>query len=104
MQTVVVDKSKVWTVDDFLQLEVSNKPCQLINGELVMSPAPSPDHQRINRNLFRLLDNALKESGELFYSPIDVYLDDKNAFQPDLLFVPTNHANFTTKRGIEGPP
>ncbi len=104
MRTATIDRSKVWTVDDYLLLGEMNTPCQLINGELIMSPAPTPYHQRISRTLFLLLEKFAKKSGEVFYSPIDLYIDKKNVFQPDLLYISSANHQFITQRGIEGPP
>ena len=103
MQTATIDKSKVWTVDDFLLLEESNLPCELINGELFMSPAPRPDHWRTQRRLFRFLDRVTRED-EIFMAPIDLFIDHKNVFQPDLAYISEKNKSFITERGIEGPP
>jgi Uma2 family endonuclease len=103
MQTATIDRSKEWTVTDYLQLEESNLPCELINGELFMSPAPNPHHQRILRRLFRLLDRVTKED-EVFIAPIDLFISSQNVFQPDLAYVSENNKDFITNRGIEGPP
>ena len=104
MQTVIIDNTKEWTVEDYLSLEQTNKPCELINGELIMSPAPSPQHQRISIKLFKILDATSKGLGEVFYAPIDLYIDDKNVFQPDLVFISEINKKFITERGLEGPP
>lgn len=101
MQTVKIDRSKEWTVEDYLQLGETNTPCQLINGELIMSPSPTPLHQRVLRKLFRILDQHQSE-GEFFFAPIDLHIDHKNVYQPDLLYV--SNKEFITHRGIEGPP
>lgn len=104
MQTVKIDRTKNWTVEDYLLLGETNTPCQLINGELIMSPSPSPYHQRISRMLFNKLFNASSAFGEVFYAPIDLYVDQKNVFQPDLVYISAEKADIITKRGIEGTP
>ncbi len=105
MQTAIIDRSKEWTVDDFLQLEESNLPCELINGELFMSPAPSLIHQVVSSNLNDLLKAyARKTGGFAAYSPFDVYLDNKNVFQPDLLFLKKQNLSQLFERGLKGAP
>ncbi|MGF1655636.1 MAG: Uma2 family endonuclease [Verrucomicrobiales bacterium] len=42
--------------------------------------------------------------GKLYNAPLDVYLDDTNVFQPDLLFVSKNHYSILTDAGVEGAP
>ena len=105
MQTAIIDRSKAWTVDDFLQLEESNLPCELINGELFMSPAPNTLHQIILSNLNDIIKAyARKTEGIAMFSPVDVYLDQKNVFQPDLLYIKKENLSILTERGLNGAP
>ena len=69
-----------------------------------MSPSPSPYHQRISRMLFNKLFNASEPLGEVFYAPIDLFIDQKNVFQPDLVYISSEKADIISKRGIEGTP
>ena len=39
METFIVDRSKKWTVEDYLQLEEDVK-CEILDGELLITPAP----------------------------------------------------------------
>ncbi len=102
MQVATVDRTKDWTVDDYLLLGETTMPCQLINGELIMSPAPKPIHQKISRQLFRIIDKATNGKGELLYAPLDLYIDNKNVYQPDLIYLSEENKKFITHRGIEG--
>jgi Uma2 family endonuclease len=105
MRVATVDRTKDWTVEDYLLLGEIKTPCQLINGELIMNPAPNPLHQRISREIFKILDKeSQKSKGEVFYAPIDLYLDKKNVFQPDLVYLSDKKEGFVSSRGIEGPP
>lgn len=51
-----------------------------------MTPAPTPYHQRVSRNLEMLLHLFVieRELGEVFDAPIDVYLSDTETYQPDI--------------------
>ncbi len=62
---------------------------ELINGELVRKQSPTFDHQRISRKIERVLDNYAEKtaSGEMFHAPLDVVLDDNNAYHPDIFFI-----------------
>ena len=67
--------------------------------------APQPRHQRISRKLLRLMDEFIQKNalGEVFYAPIDVFLDDENVPQPDLVFVSNARASIIDDReGILG--
>ena len=100
MQTAIIDKSKDWTVAEFLQLEESNLPCELINGEVFMSPAPNLTHQVVSGNLYDILKSySRKTDGFAAYSPFDVYLDNKNVFQPDLLYLLKETEHVYLKKG-----
>ncbi|MDZ7646264.1 MAG: Uma2 family endonuclease [Cytophagales bacterium] len=102
MRTLTIDNTKEWTVDDYLLLGEIKTPCQLINGELILSPAPHPNHQRVLRKLFTAFD-SIGLAGELFFAPIDLYIDHKNVFQPDLVFIGDKNKEYLTDRGVEGP-
>lgn len=102
METLTIDRSKQWTVEDYLQLE-EGLLAQLIDGELIMSPAPTTNHQRVLRELFKNL-NGFKLKGELFFSPIDLYIDQKNVLQPDLVYIAEANRHIITERGLEGAP
>ena len=64
---------------------------ELVDGVLLVSPGPRPDHQRVVMELFRLLDAFVARTrvGELFVSPADVRLTPRDLLQPDVFVVPT---------------
>ena len=97
------------TYEEFRQMEFDgndNFYYELINGEIVKKSAPSPQHQRLSKNLFRQLDKYIIETkkGEIFYAPIDVFLDQYCVPQPDLVFVSSANTHHITKHGIECVP
>ncbi|MBI4645542.1 MAG: Uma2 family endonuclease [Bacteroidia bacterium] len=96
---------KTQTIDDFKKIE-EGKYCQLINGEIIMSPSPSTKHQRISKRIFKKIDAYVEENylGETFYAPIDVYFDEENAFEPDILFVSKERLDIIKEDGIYGAP
>lgn len=104
METARIDKTKEWTVEDYLHLGETGTPCQLINGELMMSPAPSILHQIISKRIFKLLDKEAEKGGDVFYAPIDLYIDRKNVYQPDLVYISKSNKGIISTRGIEGVP
>ncbi len=83
---------KKLTYREFRELEFDDNDTywyELINGELVQKQSPSIRHQRISRKIERALDNYAEktQSGELFHAPLDVVLDDYNAYHPDVFFI-----------------
>lgn len=104
METARIDKTRRWTAEDYVALGELSTPCQLINGELMMSPSPTPLHQRVLRKLFNHFEKASGGSGEVFFAPIDLFVDSVNVFQPDLVYIADQRHAIISKRGIEGAP
>ncbi len=83
---------KRMTYQEFRELDFDDSDdywYELINGELVRKQSPTIEHQRISRRIERILDNHAEQtqSGEMFHAPLDVVLDDNNAYHPDIFFI-----------------
>lgn len=67
---------------------------ELINGEIVKKQSPTLRHQRISANIeFALRTYANQtRSGEMLHAPLDVVLDDNNAYHPDVIFIKKERA------------
>jgi Uma2 family endonuclease len=80
--------------------------CQLINDVLIMSPSPTTPHARVQNKLFIGLYEHVedKKLGEAFCAPVDVFLNNKNAFQPDILFVSNERKEIIKEQGFYGAP
>jgi Uma2 family endonuclease len=104
MASVLVDKKR-YTYKDYLEIPEDER-YELIEGELLMTPAPIPNHQRISGRLdFALRKFVIeKELGEVFYAPCDVYLDAENVVQPDILFISKERLNIIGEKNIQGAP
>ena len=74
---------------------------ELIDGVLVVTPAPLIRHQAAVMGFIRLLDNSCPERLVLFTAPVDVVLADDTVVQPDLLVA--RRSQFT-ERDLPGPP
>ena len=72
---IAIPKKKKYTYEDYAKLP-EGAPYQLIGGELIMTPTPTPYHQIVSRKIVSLLVQHVEKNdlGEVFYSPIDVYL------------------------------
>jgi Uma2 family endonuclease len=80
--------------------------CEVINKTLVMSPAPSDTHQKVLGKIFtKLLDYVENNDlGELRIAPYDVYFDEENIFQPDLVFIAKENSSRIQELGFFGTP
>ena len=74
---------------------------ELIDGALVVTPAPTPPHQIVVVRLWQALDSACPDSLRVLVAPLDVALDDSSVLQPDLLVA--RRADFT-KRDLPTAP
>ncbi len=93
------------TVDDYRKLPEGAK-YQLIDGEIIEMPSPTLKHQQIAMSLARQMGNIAfeKQNGTVLFAPMDVFLEDDNTCQPDILFVLNEHADRLKQDGIYGPP
>ena len=97
---------ELFTAADYREMPDDGKRYQLIEGELIMAPAPNTFHQFVQRNLLRIIDTYLVRSplGSVLGAPCNVYLDDQNVYQPDILYVTGEHAARIQHEGIHGAP
>ena len=93
------------TYEDYARLP-EGAPYQLIDGELIMSPSPNFRHQAIIFEISGQLRNFLRvhKFGQAVSAPMDVILDDINAYQPNLVFISEERSAIITPRGIKCAP
>ncbi|CAD7772607.1 MAG: Putative restriction endonuclease [Candidatus Methanoperedenaceae archaeon GB50] len=102
---IAIPKKKKYTYEDYAKLP-EGAPYQLIGGELIMTPTPTPYHQIVSRKIVPLLVQHVEKNdlGEVFYSPIDVYLTEEDTFQPDIIFISKERFNIIGETKIESAP
>src|SRR5258706_9181547 len=90
----------VLTYEDFVALPNDGKRYEILDGELNVTAAPSPTHQRVVRELVVALHAHViaHRLGELFFAPLDVILAQTTIVEPDMIFVATDRlANFSAR-------
>lgn len=94
-----------FTHADLLSVPEDNKRREIIDGELVVTPAPKIPHQTILLNIASAFRDYLKERpiGQVIISPMDVILSDYDVLEPDLLFV-SNERKEILKDWVRGAP
>ncbi|RMH07122.1 MAG: Uma2 family endonuclease [Nitrospirae bacterium] len=95
--------AQTFTYEDYLTFPCDRNRYELLEGDLLVTPAPSPLHQRVSKRLQRQLEAYFETRalGEVFAAPIDVILTSHDVFQPDLVVARPDQIS---DRGIEGPP
>ena len=98
-------KEKLWTYDEYLMID-DDKRYEVLEGELMMAPAPIPFHQAVSRNLeYMMLTHVRKKKlGVLYDAPIDVVLDPHNVLQPDIVFISSSRKDIIKEKAIHGAP
>jgi len=96
----------VLTYEDYAALPADGRRYELHEGEVSVTPAPSPQHQETTGNLFALLHAHVRRQriGKLFVAPIDCILSQTTIVQPDLAYVDVPALSLISERGSEGPP
>ncbi len=78
-------RGRPFTVADLDALPDDGNRYELIDGALVVSPAPAMRHQRLVVRLCALLVTSCPGDLEVFVAPFDVRLADDTNVQPDVL-------------------
>ena len=79
---------------------------ELINDTIYMSPAPDFLHQQVIMSISTSIFTFIKRNklGECVASPADVFFDNKNVLQPDILFISTENIGIVKSNKIKGCP
>jgi Uma2 family endonuclease len=89
-RTVAPDTRRLYCYDELVaELPESNQPCELWDGELIMAPTPSFNHQQVVFRFQRALHDwvAAHRLGEVAAAPMDMVLSPHRAMQPDVIFI-----------------
>ncbi|MGI8644348.1 MAG: Uma2 family endonuclease [Thermomicrobiales bacterium] len=94
------------TYHDLLQMPDDGKRYEIIDGELYVSPAPTPKHQELSQRLSLLIGNHVNNHrlGKLYTAPLDVRLGDHDIVEPDLLFISRERMDIIGATTINGAP
>ena len=84
-----------FTYEDY-RTTPEDKRYELLDGDLLMTPAPNLKHQEVQCRLGRRLAQFIEERalGKFFFAPCDVVFSNHDVVQPDLLFVSRERAHF----------
>ncbi len=98
---VKITAKSYFQLDDYQQHDL----IQLINGEVVLDMPPIPRHQDIVREILVMLTLIARTiGGKAYDSPIELYLDESNVYEPDVLYMsPDSKCKVKVKR-LEGAP
>jgi Uma2 family endonuclease len=94
------------TATEFLQLPETNLPLQLLDGEVIEMGAPELPHQDIVLNTGVFFKQRAKElGGKAYIAPVDVYFDELNILQPDVMWLaPDTKCQMVGVKRLSGAP
>jgi Uma2 family endonuclease len=94
------------TLLEVFQMLPEGTLAQLINNQIVMSPAPSDVHQKVLDKIYRRLGDFVENNklGETRPAPYDVYLNRRNVYQPDIVFIANENLHKIKENGFHGAP
>lgn len=95
-----------FTWEDYQQLPDSPLRHEVLDGELVVSPAPGYRHQRVLARLYVALHEAIQAPGhgEVLFAPFDVRLSRTDVVQPDLLVLLPRERRRLNAKFLDGAP
>lgn len=103
--TLPLPEKERYTFADYVQLP-EGAPYELIHGDLIMSPSPTPYHQIIQSNLHLALAQFVRaeDRGQVLTAPMDVYLTEETTVQPDLIYIAEERLDIIGEQKIEAAP
>ena len=75
------------TWDDLQKLPDDGRRFELVDGVLLVSPAPVVSHQRVVTRLLLVIDPACPAGVEVLSAPVDWHISEHTVFEPDVLVV-----------------
>ncbi|MFT3901319.1 MAG: Uma2 family endonuclease [Gordonia sp. (in: high G+C Gram-positive bacteria)] len=94
-------RGRALTRDDLDSMPDDGHRYELLDGVLVVTPAPRIAHQDVVGNLFLLLRAACPKGLKVLFAPVDVVLAEDTVVQPDLLVA---RRDAFTERELPGAP
>lgn len=93
------------TAAEFWQLPEGDERFELINGELIEMPTPIPDHQEVVFKSALAVNQLIPVvGGKVFIAPLEVYLDEENIPQPDVMWLAPDSRCVVGAKHLQGAP
>lgn len=84
-EVIGLPRGRPFTRDDLERMPDDGRRYELIDGLLIVSPAPRTVHQQVIGNIHLALREDCPADLQVLFAPLDVVLGDDTVLQPDLL-------------------
>jgi Uma2 family endonuclease len=100
-----VPASLRFTYEDYVLLP-EDRRYEVIDGELYLTPAPTPYHQIVKGRIERLLQDHVERGslGMVLDAPCDVVLSRFDVLQPDIFFISSGRLEMIGEKYISDAP
>ncbi len=94
-----------WTYSEYARLPDDGNRYEVLDGEVLETPAPTPHHQKVvARLLVHLLEYVEARGNGWVLQDVDLLFASGHFLRPDLVVVPAHAREGITDRGVELPP
>jgi Uma2 family endonuclease len=94
-----------WTYSEYARFPDDGNRYEVIDGEVLVTPSPSPMHQEVvARVLMALREYVARHALGIVLPDVDVLFATGHFLRPDIVFVPADRRDGISDRGIEVPP
>ncbi len=96
----------LWTYEAYAALPDDGCRYEVVQGVLIMSPAPTPEHQSVVGEIYSYLRECVQLTGRgmVYMGPLDVELSASTVVQPDVLVVLKEHTDGFQRKHFVGAP
>jgi Uma2 family endonuclease len=94
-----------WTYSEYARLPDDGNRYEVLDGEVLVTPAPTMHHQKVVQRLLLALVRYVEDAGHGWvFQDVDLLFATGHFLRPDLLVVPADAREGMTDRGMELPP
>jgi Uma2 family endonuclease len=102
----VKEQSEVYhETDALIETPFIEERYEIIEGvRYDFQPSPTTNHQILVSGFNVSLDTTCHSTGIILVAPMDIYFDEDNIFQPDVIYICNENAKIIKPKRIEGAP
>lgn len=95
------------SAEQFLQLgdQRPGTRLELVDGEVAVSPSPSPDHSHVDTQLRSILNaHVRKHQLGIVFGDVDTIFGPHDVRRPDIIYFSGGRKHLISRRALKGPP